>query len=341
MDLKDNNVYDTPYFEMLPLADETIRSDYSTGSFGYIDFVCNGSNSNIYRVKENNESPTWILKVLDDKSMGRHEVKEEFARERIILERMSHPHIVDLKGSGVANMGGWSKPMLLLEYLEGRTLSFHLMNFSGAGNRCFPSVRVLEIASELCNALAFIHYQLSRRWILIHRDLKPDNIGFTANGTVKLMDFGLCVYTERGRHMHDTYQLSGCTGSLRYMAPEVARRERYNEKVDVYSFGLIVYELITGIPPFSGLNRQSFFDQVVNRNLRPPLDISENGHKVKLFPGAAELMNACWAPDYRLRPTTREVLERLHACLEQKQKKMEGEGWLQKKIRSMKGKGPI
>jgi serine/threonine protein kinase len=321
----------------IAVAKRNLRFDYTMGSFSNSDFICNGSNSKVYKVKATGQVTPFILKVIDEKALQNKKVMKEFEREQVVLARLNHPNIVELQGAGLA---GENKPMLLLEFLNGRTLSYH-MNMKGGGSRCFSTVRVLEIACQLCDALAFIHYKFHSNWVLIHRDLKPDNIGFTATGTVKLMDFGLCVYTERGGHRDDTYVLSGCTGSLRYMAPEVARRERYNEKVDIYSFGLIIYELAVGIPPFSGYDRATFYAKVVHGGFRPPLQHFQTGRKLKIFPGGAELMRACWAPDYRDRPHTLEVGETLRECLKAKRKKLASEGWLQKTIRTIKGKDPI
>ena len=86
-------------------------------------------------------------------------------------------------------------------------------------------------------------------------DLKPDNVGFTSDGTLKLFDFGLCTCVKTHSDPNDVYEMTGNTGSLRYMAPEVALRKPYNEKVDVYSYGIMVWQMARDRVPFKGLSK--------------------------------------------------------------------------------------
>ena len=84
-------------------------------------------------------------------------------------------------------------------------------------------------------------------------DLKPDNVGFTSTGALKLFDFGLVTCVNRRQDVFSNYAMTGYTGSLRYMAPEVAQRLPYNEKVDVYSYGIMVWQMARDKIPFKGL----------------------------------------------------------------------------------------
>ena len=84
-------------------------------------------------------------------------------------------------------------------------------------------------------------------------DLKPDNVGFTSTGALKLFDFGLVTCVHRRQDVFSNYAMTGYTGSLRYMAPEVAQRLPYNEKVDVYSYGIMVWQMARDKIPFKGL----------------------------------------------------------------------------------------
>jgi serine/threonine protein kinase len=134
--------------------------------------------------------------------------------------------------------------------------------------------------------------------------------GFTLDGTVKILDFGLAKIVENASvECDDAYTMSGETGSLRYMAPEVADALPYNAGADVYSFGIILWEINASKKPYEGLNRELFYERVVHGGERPPLN--------KKWPqDLTSLMKECWDADMRNRPSFRSVVERLDAMLE-------------------------
>jgi len=133
--------------------------------------------------------------------------------------------------------------------------------------------------------------------------------GFTLNGTVKILDFGLAKIIENASvHSNETYKMSGETGSLRYMAPEVADGLPYNYLADVYSFGIILWEVTAHKKPFEGLNRELFYERVVHGGERPPLS--------KKWPKElTSLMSECWDADMQNRPNFRDIVKRLDSML--------------------------
>lgn len=152
---------------------------------------------------------------------------------------------------------------------------------------------------------------------LIHRWVNPTNvsnfssryIGFSLDGTVKIIDFGLSKILENSDPSSDElYNMSGETGSLRYMAPEVAEANPYNHKADVYSFGMILWELNAGKKPFQGLSRELFYERVVHGGERPSMN-------KKWPPELCKLISQCWDTEIDSRPNFAQIGERLDALL--------------------------
>lgn len=102
---------------------------------------------------------------------------------------------------------------------------------------------------------------------------------------------------------------TGKTGSLRYMAPEVALNRPYNEKVDIYSFSLILYSVVTGVIPYTSYTKNEFYSTIIRNNQRPPLDYDDYGREIKFqtSPILKSLLISCWDPLPRNRPSAKEV----------------------------------
>ena len=128
-----------------------------------------------------------------------------------------------------------------------------------------------------------------------------DNIGFSKENNLLLFDFGLCVCVKRFSMESSAYQMTGNTGSLRYMAPEVALSMPYNEKVDMYSFCILFWEMATGKVPFQGATKKDFMRYVVREGVRP--DIPYLWSKA-----LRTMLTQGWDPDYRQRPSFHEIL---------------------------------
>lgn len=175
-------------------------------------------------------------------------------------------------------------------------------------------------AFHLASALKYLH---QRR--LIHRDLKPENIGFDCRGDIKIFDFGLARELPALRNLHlldneertnaknKAFNLTGFCGSPRYMAPEVALRQPYNEKCDVYSFGILFWEILSLQVPFaSHRSYDTLFEEVWNEPyMRPSL---QRLHKIPQ--AISELIDGAWLQEAKNRPSMKSIAKQLkEECL--------------------------
>ncbi|HZC25879.1 MAG TPA: Stk1 family PASTA domain-containing Ser/Thr kinase, partial [Actinopolymorphaceae bacterium] len=181
-----------------------------------------------------------------------------FRREAQSAASLNHPSIVAVYDTGEEMVDGVSVPYIVMEYVEGRTLRDVLRE----GRRILPE-RALEIAADVLDALEYSH-----RAGIIHRDIKPANVMLTPNGDVKVMDFGIA------RAVADTSatmtQTAAVIGTAQYLSPEQARGESVDARSDIYSTGCLLYELLTGRPPFVGDSPVSVAYQHVREEPRPP-----------------------------------------------------------------------
>ena len=133
-------------------------------------------------------------------------------------------------------------------------------------------------------------------WIrIIYRDLKPENIGFDAKGVLKIFDFGLARELDPDEKVGDNFRLTGMTGTLRYMAPEVFREEPYNLAADVYSFGIVLWYIFALRVPFKKYSAAMYRRNVVENFFRPTIDSAWGTTMCKLIA-------KCWSPDPNTRP---------------------------------------
>lgn len=156
-----------------------------------------------------------------------------FQREARIVAKLEHPHIVPVydfsEHKGMA--------YLVMRYIEGETLKAHLIG------EPLPPERILEILKPVAEALAYAHEQG-----VLHRDIKPSNVMLTPEGGIYLTDFGLARMAQSGE---STLSQDMMIGTPQYMSPEQAKGERVDERTDIYSLGVVLFEMLTGRVPFS------------------------------------------------------------------------------------------
>ena len=185
-----------------------------------------------------------------------------FRREAQSAASLNHPAIVAVYDTGeepAADGSGVSQPYIVMEFVAGRTLRDILRD----GRKILPE-RALEITSGVLSALDYSH-----RAGIIHRDIKPGNVMLTPSGDVKVMDFGIARAMSDSNTMTQT---AAVVGTAQYLSPEQARGETVDSRSDVYSAGCLLYELLTGRPPFVGDSPVAVAYQHVREPARPPSD---------------------------------------------------------------------
>ncbi|MCK9893198.1 Stk1 family PASTA domain-containing Ser/Thr kinase [Frankia sp. AgB32] len=181
-----------------------------------------------------------------------------FRREAQSSASLNHPAIVSVYDTGEDVINGTHIPYIVMEFIEGRTLRDALQ----AEGR-FTERRAMEITSDVCAALDYSH-----RMGIIHRDIKPANVMLSPDGSVKVMDFGIArATTATSSTMTAT---AAVIGTAQYLSPEQARGARVDARSDVYTTGVLLYELLTGSPPFRGDNPVAVAYQHVREDPDPP-----------------------------------------------------------------------
>ncbi|MGV0743536.1 Stk1 family PASTA domain-containing Ser/Thr kinase [Mycolicibacterium sp. XJ870] len=181
-----------------------------------------------------------------------------FRREAQNAAALNHPAIVAVYDTGEAETPNGPLPYIVMEYVEGVTLR-DIVHTEGP----IPPQRAIEIIADACQALNFSHQHG-----IIHRDVKPANIMISKNNAVKVMDFGIArALADTGNSVTQT---AAVIGTAQYLSPEQARGETVDARSDVYSLGCVLYEILTGEPPFVGDSPVAVAYQHVREDPVPP-----------------------------------------------------------------------
>jgi TolB-like protein len=207
------------------------------------------------------------LKFIPEHLAGDPKALERFSREARAASQLNHPNICTIYDIEDHN----GKPFIVMEMLEGVSLKQRIKEKS------LSTDEILDIAIQVSDALIASHEKG-----IIHRDIKPANIFLLNNGQVKVLDFGLAKLTKEQKlgtatdtGIEDSLTAVGVIpGTAVYMSPEQARSEELDARSDLFSFGVLLYEMSTGKKPFSGTNIVTTLDAVLNQKPVPPLAIN-------------------------------------------------------------------
>ncbi|MBG0827041.1 Stk1 family PASTA domain-containing Ser/Thr kinase [Planomonospora sp. ID67723] len=223
--------------------------------------VGRGGMAEVYRARDIRLDRVVAIKTLRADLARDHTFQARFRREAQSAASLNHPSIVAVYDTGEDTSEGAPVPYIVMEYVDGSTLRDLLR----ADRRLLPE-RAAELVDGILRALDYSH-----RGGIVHRDIKPANIMITRNGDVKVMDFGIArAMADSAATMTQTAQV---IGTAQYLSPEQARGERVDARSDIYSTGCVLYELLTGQPPFTGDSPVAIAYQHVREDPIPPSQI--------------------------------------------------------------------
>lgn len=241
-----------------------------------------------------------LKKLRGNKFRGK---RDDFSKEVRIMQSLRHPNIVTFLGA----CWGKGRCVMVTEFVPNGSLEDMLQRHRELGKKMSLN-RILQFSMDIARGLNWLHHKL-----IIHRDLKTENVLVSSNFTLKIADFGLAHFKTRADVRSTGFY--GVCGTPCYMAPEVLRKDMYNYKCDVFSFGMVLCELVLGEYPFehdsAGAPSDSdAFDEAIVRGLRPPIPDY-------CAPELKDLIEECWLDDADSRPEVDELMLRMETLQQQ------------------------
>jgi aminoglycoside phosphotransferase (APT) family kinase protein len=238
-----------------------------------------GGMGEVYRATDLTLGQPVALKFLPESAGGNVRILERFHSEVRVARQVSHPNVCRVYDIGEVS----GAPFISMEYVDGEDLSSLLQRIGR-----LPADKALEISRKLCAGLAAAHDKG-----IIHRDLKPQNIMLNKRGEVVIMDFGLAAAAD---------SLTGAearNGTPAYMSPEQLKGLEVTAKSDIYSLGVVLYELFTGRRPYDARTVQSMIDMQESQQLTSMTSLAAD-----MDPAAERVIKRCLDPDASKRPTS-------------------------------------
>jgi len=224
------------------------------GDYEILSILGMGGMGKVYKARNVISDRVEAMKILLPDLTGNQSLADRFLREIRLLATLNHPNIAALRTALTYE----NQLAMIMEFVEGETLS------NRAARAPLSTANAVNYADQVLSALSYAHKQN-----IIHRDIKPANMMLTPQGVVKLMDFGIARSSTDG-----SLTTTGTTlGSLNYMPPEQVRGESADARSDIYSFGVSLYEMLTGKLPFQGDSQYSLMTAHLNEIPAEPITL--------------------------------------------------------------------
>lgn len=275
------------------------------GRYEAVRLLGEGGMGRVYLAKQIDLGRQVVVKVMNERVAADPKFRERFHRESLLMARFQHPNAVTLYDASLTDPLG---PCIIMEYVKGVNLDVLLKK-----NGRFTASRVGRLLNQLCDALGAAH-ELG----IIHRDLKPANLMIvdadTPRERLKVMDFGLAKVIDASelRKVTDA-NVEFAIGTPGYICPEQIRGDTVDHRGDIYSVGVILYELLTGRLPFNG---HSSMDLMLQHLTEPPPSFGDLGLEDWIPEPVEQMVMSCLAKDPSERPSSaRQLAEGFEVAL--------------------------
>ena len=229
------------------------------GRYELTDLVGEGGMANVYRASDVLDNRVVAVKILKNEYSESEEFQRRFRDESKAIAMMSHPNIVKIYDMGFSD----KMQYIVMEYIDGITLKEYLKQRNGA----LTWKEVVHFATQVLSALDHAHSKG-----IVHRDVKPQNIMLQADGSIKMMDFGIARFSRaQSQTVSDK-----AIGSVHYISPEQAKGDHTDARTDIYSVGVMMYEMLSGKLPFDGTGAVSIAIMQISEKPKPLAEVAPN-----------------------------------------------------------------
>jgi serine/threonine-protein kinase len=253
------------------VVQEVSQSKPSLGRYEILEELGRGAMGIVYKGRDPKLNRVTAIKTIrftddfDEEQAAK--IREQFYREAEVVAKLSHPNIVTIYDVGE----DLDLSYLAMEYLEGESLE----GFARKDN-LMPIRQGIDVTAQVCDALAYAHNHG-----IVHRDIKPANIMILKNGLVKVTDFGIARATASSKTRTGVIK-----GTPYYMSPEQISGMKVDGRSDIFSLGIVFYQLLTGELPFGGENLAAIMYQITTVEPEPPTT-----HNPKIYKAAVAILN--------------------------------------------------